>query len=226
VRRQFIGRADHRVEARELMAAVEIGAELILEPDLRQVEAPARGQRKPCGEIDRVSGVEAIIGVASLEIDRRDWSPEDDAGPGDEQVAANGAELTCRIEPHIAVIEARPNHELIVAPEQLVTVGGLHRATDRLRDRPGAIERTRNGTTQNIGDLDTILVEKWSRGVSKAQPWARDAGLGVADIAVDVLLPEAADIGVALDRPGVAQPVAAGRIEERKLVPVDLRRGV
>src|SRR5262249_16225842 len=126
----LVGRADHGIEARELMAAVEIAAELILEIDLRQVEAPSRRQRKPGGQVDGVGEIETVISVASIEIDRRHRIPEDDARSGDEQIIADGPELARRLEPHIAVIEAGPNHELIVTPEHLVAAGRLDRAAD------------------------------------------------------------------------------------------------
>src|SRR5437879_1122679 len=124
------------------------------------------------------------------------------------------------------MVEARPDHELIVAPEQLVAVGRLERTADRLGDRVGAIDGARNGTAQNVGDLQSILIKERSRWIAEAQARARDTGLSVADIAVDMLLPEAADVGVALDRPGVAEAIAAGRVQERELVLVGLRRGI
>src|SRR5262249_48603233 len=78
----------------------------------------------------------------------------------------------------------------------------------------------------DVRNLDTILVEERSCGVAEAQTRARDAGLRLAHIAIHMQLPEAADVGVALERPGVADAVAAGRVEERELVLVDLGRGV
>src|SRR5262245_11792108 len=112
------------------MAAIEIVAELILKVDLCQVEASAGRQRKPGGQVDGVGEVEAVIGVAGFQIDRGDYAiglSNDDAGSGDEQVAADGAELARRLEPHIAVIEARPDHELILTSEHLVAAGRLDR---------------------------------------------------------------------------------------------------
>src|SRR5262249_6890704 len=124
------------------------------------------------------------------------------------------------------MIEARPNHELIITPKHLLTAGGLDRATNRQCGCLGAVDGARNGAAQDVGNLVSIQAYERSRVVAEAQTWARIKRPRLAHIAVDVLLPEAADIGVAFHRPGIADAVAAGRIKEGELILVGLRRGV
>src|SRR5262249_55752544 len=104
-------------------------------------------------QIDRVGRVEAVVGVAALEIDRGDLASgliNDDARSGHEQVIADGAKLARRLEPHIAVIKTGADHELIIEPEYFVVVGRLDRAADRHRVRRGAVERARKRATEYI----------------------------------------------------------------------------
>ena len=136
------------------MAAVERGAELIFEIDLRNIEPAAAGNRERRRHVDRIGQVKPGIGVERFEIDRRDLSRRlgnDDAGARDEQIGADRAQLARRVEIDMAAIEACSDHEPIFVTEHAGRMGGLGGATEAVRSGRSPVDRPGHGAVENVG---------------------------------------------------------------------------
>ena len=108
-RQQFVGCAKHGIEALEGMIAVEVVAELVLELDVGEIEAPPEREGQAVRHVERVHEIEAIVMGADQEIDRRHFHVafveigierlvDDDAKPGDDERArVEHAQLTLRL---------------------------------------------------------------------------------------------------------------------------------
>src|SRR5262249_22507097 len=152
-REDLVGQPDDRIETAEGEIAVDVGAgaKEIRHDDLGEVVTSARGQRQPWGDVECFIGVEAVIRILCIKIDRaeakiragvNDLSARRDGGIGsDEQVGEYVAKLAVGLEIDLAVVDAAAEGEIIVVTEDLAVAGGLQGSAGRERVGEGAVDR-------------------------------------------------------------------------------------
>ena len=152
-RKDLVGQPDDRIETAEGVIAVDVraGAEDVRYDDFGKVVTSARGQREPIGDVERFIGVEAVICILCIKIDRAeaqicggmdDLSTRRDGGIwSDEQVGEDVAKLAVGLKIDLAVVDAAAEGEIIVVTEDLVVVGGLQGSPGCERVGESAVHR-------------------------------------------------------------------------------------
>ncbi len=214
------------------MVAVETGAAEIGETDEGEVVAAAQRQREPAHDIEGVGGVEPVIAVGGVEVDRPDRAVRlvDDEAPAahQQQARLDDPELAAALEIDIAVIEAGPGDEVIRVTEQRRVARELQRPAEAVGDGRGAVDLAGVRAIEEIGDGRSVPREQHRRPIAEAQRARCDqrvASLRVRRVAVGDLLAEMAVVEIAVDGDGIAGLVGARRGQEGKIVPCRLRGG-
>ena len=162
-RRELVAGADRRVEMRVNGGAVERGSHEIVKADRRVIEAPAGGDGELVGHVQRIEAVDAEIAVGGVEMDGLHVGGRVDvqhAEAGDRQIAGvQHADLLVGREIGPAVFVVHAESELVGHRVDLVGVLDLHRAAQRARARPGAVDHAEIGRAlENIGQIGRIAV--------------------------------------------------------------------
>ena len=180
-RRELVARADRRIEMGVHGVAVERGSHEIVKADRRIIEAPAGGDGELVGDIQRIETVNAEIAIGGVEMDGLHVGGRVDvqhAEAGDREIAGiEHADLLVGREIGPAVFVVHAESELVGQRENLVGVLDLHRAAQRARARPGAVDDAEIGRAlENIGQISRIAVavaQRRARRRSSARSYCR-----------------------------------------------------
>ena len=220
--RYLVGRTDHRIETLERVAAVEkrVCPGQVLQVDLRKVKSPPRRHRQPIGYIESVGRVDAGIGVGRVQIDRAEAGirlVDKHTGAGHEQVLIDRSKFALRRENRGTMIDGGAHYDMVVVPEDLVGVGDLGGATEAVGGGLVIVQFAQEGAAQGVRRRRAIHRPKNRIAVADAEVGVAIAWRNVGAVAVNVLLPEAAVIEIALEGPGVREIMGQGRVDEGKL---------
>ena len=225
VRGDLVGRTGHRVEALELVAAVEerILAGLVLEIELRKIEPAACRNRQPVRYIESIGGVQPRVGIPRVQTSQAlafVRIVDEDSRPLCQQgVWIHHPELAARRELRVAMIDAGADDEMVVVFEHLVRAGELGGAAESVGGNPVAVDFAQDRSAEGVRRChtpdDTVCQRVGS--VIKAQVDTVIAGRCVGAVAVVVALPEPAVIHVALERQSIREVVGQVRLQEREL---------
>ena len=130
---------------------------------------------------------------------------DDDAGAVDEQVLIDDSEFAGAVELHMAAIDAHADHDVVGVVQNFRSAGCLDRAAIARSVGLGAVElseRSRGRYNKIAGPV------KRGRVVAKTNGDPVGTGLGVGIVAVQMVLPIAAEVGVAGERERVGRTVA------------------
>ena len=127
----------------------------------------------------------------------------------------------------LAAVDARADHKLIVAAEDLARAGELRRTAEGVGLGPGAIDRAGRQAAENAGG-DHVAVHGKQRIVVlfETQEGGIGAGHDLTRVSVHVHLAKAAVVDVALDVEPVTDVVAQRCVHQVELVLVGLRRRI
>ena len=238
VGRDLVSRADHRIEPRKSIVAVERDADLVLQFDLGDVEAAARRHRELGRDVEGVGRVDAGVAGRRQQAHRCNVAGrliDEHAGAGNEQVLTDGAELAVAGELHPAVIETDADHEMVVVLQHALGARGLHRSAKTVRGGPGPVdlaeyrsggERVENGISVAVDEQRVCGAQAQILRRRRRSPWERAARGGLRGVGIDVFLPESAIVHMALERQRVGRLVASVPGQERQIVLRGLRPGI
>src|ERR1700733_900200 len=167
-----------------------------------------------------------------MQIDRAPpgiWLVDEDARAGHEQVLIDCRKLAARVESGKPMIDTGAEHDVIVVSEQFVGVGKLRRSAEGVAGRLVAIEFAQEGVAQRIRSCRAS--NGTGNRIAAARPIDAEIGIAIARpyvraVAIDMRLLEAAEIDVALKRPGIRESMAQRRVDESELKMRGLRPSI
>lgn len=187
---------DAGIEPAEPMAAVQRGADLVVQSDPGVVPAQARLQRQPVGDGQHVGQEHASKARLRHQPDRRDRTVglhDQRAKAVDAAVVGQGAEFGGTCKPRAAAIDTRAQHEAVGAAHDLAFVDELHeRPAGPRPHRPAveqavilAAEHVSHRLPGRIGQHDLVGILRQRFEAEQARFVLVVAGLDIGGIAVD-----------------------------------------